>query len=348
MLKIVPSLVLGIGGFYLPFSPRWLASRFENQQALYCLSKLRQLCPDNCKVQNEWMEIRVEAAYQREITEAAHPLFKERSYINIIKLELALWLDCFKSRSWKRTHVSIGMMFFQQFVGINALAHNVPILVRTLGASNDVQLVMSGILVSVHLLGVLSCLWTIDTLGRKSLLVYGSSSMLVCFVIIAGLNSQFSYNWASHRDAGWICVGCSILCMFAFGASWSPVSWVLPSEIFPSTLRSRGSALSSCSYFLNDFLVGLITRNLFYKSEWGTFVFFAGMCLLSGFWVALVLPGETKGKALEEMYKLFWNNEELKREEEKKMKLRRTLASDYEPQPFIGPEGTPTHGFRFV
>lgn len=344
---VIPGLILGIGAICMPFSPRWLASRFENQQALYCLSKLRQLCPDNCKVQNEWMEIRVEVAYQREITEARHPLLQDESYINGIKLELQLWLDCFKSRYWYRTHVGIGMMFFQQFVGMKALAYNVPILLGTLGASIDIQIAMPGIFAAVHLLGALTCLWTIDTFGRKRVLVSGSSLMLVCLIIIAGLNSKFSDNWSSHPDAGWCCVGISILCILAFGAGWSPVSWALPSEVFPSTLRVKGGALSACSYWLYDFLSSLITRSLFSKSKWGTYAFFAGFCLLSAFWAAHFVP-ETTGRALEEMYKLFGDNEEHVREGQKKTDIRRTLASEYAPELFISPGGTPTNGFRIV
>jgi hypothetical protein len=161
-----------------------------------------------------------------------------------------LWLDCFRSRYWKRTHLSIGLMFFQQFVGIIALAYNVSILMGTLGAGYYVQVALPVILGSVHFLGALSCLWAIDMVGRKRLLVYGASVMLVCLVIIAGLNSQFSYDWASHQDAAWICVGFSILGTLAFRATWSPISWALPSEIFPSRLRAKGSALSACSYWL--------------------------------------------------------------------------------------------------
>jgi MFS family permease len=141
-------------------------------------------------------------------------------------------------------------MLFQQFIGINALASNISILVGTLGAGYYVQVALPEILGSVYFLGVLTCLWAIDTVGRKRLLVYGSSVMLVCLVIIAGLNSQYSYDWASHQDAAWICVWVSILGTLAFGATWSPISWALPSEIFPSHLRAKGSALSACSYWL--------------------------------------------------------------------------------------------------
>jgi MFS family permease len=133
------------------------------------------------------MEIRVEAAYQREISETQHPRLQHRSYISGIKHELALWLDCFRSRYWKRTHLSIGLMFFQQFAGINALAYNFPALMGTLGVGYYVQVALTVILGSVHFLGALSCLWTIDTVGRKRLLVYGSSVILICLVIIAGL-----------------------------------------------------------------------------------------------------------------------------------------------------------------
>jgi len=196
------------------------------------------------------MEIRVEAAYQREISETQQPRLQQRSHINGIKLELAMWLDCFRSRYWKRTHLGIGLMFFQQFAGVNALAYNFPALMGTLGAGFNVQVALPVILGSVHFLGALSCLWTIDTVGRKRLLVYGSSVMLVCLVIIAGLNGQFSYDWASHQDAAWICVGFSILGTLAFGATWSPISWALPAEIFPNRLRAKGSALSACSYWL--------------------------------------------------------------------------------------------------
>lgn len=345
VLLAIPGAVLGIGAISLPYSPRWLALRFENQQALFYLAKIRQLSADDCKVQNEWMEIRVETAYQREMSETQNPRLQERSQFNGSELELALWLDCFRSRYWKRTHLGIGLMFFRQFIGINALAYNISILMSTLRASYHVQVALPVILGSVHFLGALSCLWAIDTVGRKRLLVYGSSVMLVCLIIIAGLNSQFSYNWASHQDAAWICVGFLILGTLAFGATWSPISWALPAEIFPGRLRAKGSALSACSYWLNVFLAKLVTQALLNKSEWGTYAFFAGLCLLSGFWVAFFLP-ETKDRTLEEMDRLFQSRAELAMEEERKKDIRKTLAIGYNPEPFISPGGTPTNGFR--
>ncbi len=223
----------------VPPSPRWLASRFENQPALCYLAQLRQLSPDDCKVQNEWMEIRVEVVYLREIREAQHPTLQRRSRLNRFKLEIASWLDCFESRYWKRTQIGVLLMLFQQFVGVNAVIHYLPTLFKGLGLKQDMELAMSGVSYGIQLLGVISNLWTIDKVGRKRLLVYGSSLMLICLVVTAGLTSQFSSDWSSCRDAGWICVGFLFIYMLAFGASWGPIAWAVPSEVFPNFLRAK-------------------------------------------------------------------------------------------------------------
>jgi Sugar (and other) transporter len=97
----------------------------------------------------------------------------------------------------------------------------------------------------------------------------------------------------------------------------------------------------------NDFLCGLITQSLLSKSQWGTFAFCASFCLLSGLWVAYFVP-KTEDKALEDMDKLFVCNEELTRQEEKKKDIRKKLANGYAPEPFAGPVGTPTNGFRIL
>lgn len=255
LLQLIPGLVLGFSAFVLPFSPRWLASRFENKQALYFLAQLRHLSPENCKVQNEWMEMRVDIAYLRELNdqnEAENSLFQTGSCLSRLKIVglLVSWFDCFKSRYWRRTHIAVGIMFFQQFVGINVLLYSTHTVFKEIRLNNDMQLAMTGILGAVQLVGVSSCLWTIDKIGRKRLLVYGSCLMLICGFIFAGLICQFSSVWSSHRDAAWICIGFLFLYTLAFGATWGSVAWTVPSEIFPTPLRAKGIALSACSYWL--------------------------------------------------------------------------------------------------
>jgi hypothetical protein len=92
--------------------------------------------------------------------------------------------------------------------------------------------------------------------------------------------------------------------MISFGATWGPVPWAMPSEIFPSSLRAKGVALSTCSNWFNNFIIGLITPPLVQNTGFGAYVFFAVFCLLSFAWTYFFVP-ETNGRTLEQMDMVF-------------------------------------------
>lgn len=92
----------------------------------------------------------------------------------------------------------------------------------------------------------------------------------------------------------------------------------MPSEIFPSSLRAKGVALSTCSNWLNNFIIGLITPPLVQGTGFGTYVFFAVFCLLSLLWTYFFVP-ETAGRSLEQMDAVFGDA----RGEVEKLKRRR-------------------------
>ncbi|KAK5113503.1 hypothetical protein LTR62_003372 [Meristemomyces frigidus] len=303
-LQILPALVLGIGILFLPFSPRWLASKGRDQEALQSLAKLRQLPSSDQRVQMEWHDIRAEAALHQEISAETHPHLQDGSTSSNLRLELASWADLFKSGCWRRTHVGVGIMFFQQFVGINALIYYSPTLFATMGLNHSMQLIMSGVLNITQLLGVTTSVWTMDRFGRRPLLLLGSMVMFLSHVVIAGLVGGYGADWSAHRTEGWTSAAFLFIYMAAFGASWGPVPWAMPAEIFPSSLRAKGVALSTCSNWLNNFIIGLVTPPLVETTGYGAYVFFAIFCLLSLVWTFIFVP-ETKGRSLEEMDRVF-------------------------------------------
>ncbi|EME77963.1 uncharacterized protein MYCFIDRAFT_144953 [Pseudocercospora fijiensis CIRAD86] len=304
LLQLIPGFVLGIGILFLPFSPRWLASKGRDEEALLNLAKLRQLPPTDRRVQLEWFDIRAEVALHKEISTERHPKLQDGSKTSRFKLEIASWLDCFKRGCYRRTHVGVGIMFFQQFVGINALIYYSPTLFETMGLDYNMRLIMSGVLNCLQLVGVTSSLWTMDRFGRRPLLMAGSAAMFVAHLIISILVGKFSGNWPAHRAEGWASVAMLFFYMIAFGASWGPVPWAMPAEIFPSSLRAKGVALSTCSNWFNNFIIGLITPPLVQNTGYGAYVFFAVFCLLSGVWTFFFVP-ETNGKSLEDMDRVF-------------------------------------------
>ncbi len=89
------------------------------------------------------------------------------------------------------------------------------------------QLIMSGVLNILQLVGVSSSIWTMDFFGRRPILLVGSVCMTIAHVIIAILVGKFSKSWPSHRAEGWTAVAFLFFYMIAFGASWGPVPWAM-------------------------------------------------------------------------------------------------------------------------
>lgn len=304
LLQIFPALFLGIGIFFLPFSPRWLASKGRDEECLQSLSKLRQLPTSDPRLRVEWVQIRAEVAFHKEVQATRHPQLQDGTRGSNIKLELAAWRDCFRSGCWRRTMVGVGLMFFQQFVGINGLIYYGPTLFESLGLSYDLQLSMSGVMNVMQLVGVTGSIFFMDHIGRRPLLMWGSAAMCISHVVVAVLVGLYSSDWPANQDKAWAGVSFIFIYMVSFGLSWGPVPWAMPSEVFPSSLRAKGVALSTCSNWINNFIIGLITPPLIQNTGFGTYVFFGVFCLLSGIWTYLFVP-ETAHRSLEEMDAVF-------------------------------------------
>ncbi|KAF2738009.1 MFS sugar transporter-like protein [Polyplosphaeria fusca] len=304
LLQIIPGLVLGGGILFLPYSPRWLASKGRDQEGIENLAKLRRLPTTDSRVFQEMCEIRAEVAFQEEISLERHPNLQDGSRASRIKLELSSWADCFRRGCWRRTLVGTGIMFFQQFVGINALIYYSPSLFGTLGQDYEMRLLLSGIINVTQLVGVVTSLWTMDRFGRRPLLLIGAALMFISHLIIAVLVGKFSHAWQDYATEGWVAVAFLFFYMLSFGASWGPVPWAMPSEIFPSSLRAKGVALSTCSNWFNNFIIGLITPPLVQNTGYGAYAFFAVFCLLAFVFTWFLVP-ETNGRSLEQMDAVF-------------------------------------------
>ncbi|KAL3296071.1 MFS monosaccharide transporter [Colletotrichum asianum] len=305
LIQIIPGVLLGIGAIFLPYSPRWLASKDRHEESLATLARLRGLTQEDPRVRREWIDIVAEARFQAMVLKERHPrLAASPAVSDKIKLEIVSWTDCFKTGCWRRTHVGVGIQAWQQWVGINALIYYSPTLFATMGLNYNMQLLMSGALNCVQLMGVLSSLWTLDRFGRRNILLLGSVCMCLSHVVIAILVGKFSHDWPSYVTEGWVSVAFLFAFMLSFGFSWGPIPWALPSEVFPSSLRAKGVAIWTCGSWLWNFIIGLITPPLIKGTGFGTYVFFATFCLGSLIWTYFCVP-ETNGRTLEEMDEVF-------------------------------------------
>lgn len=163
---------------------------------------------------------------------------------------------------------------------------------------------MSGVFNIIQFVASIACFFIIEKVGRRPLAIGGGFLTCVTYAIIAILSGLFSKDWQSHSSAGWACVAMAFLFVWTYGISYSPLGWALPAEVFPTSFRSKGVALSTCIIWISDFVVGISIPSMMDNIGYGTYIFFAAMGFLSGLWAFFLVP-ETSGKTLEELDEVF-------------------------------------------
>ncbi|KAF9235259.1 general substrate transporter [Melanogaster broomeanus] len=297
-LQFLPGISLCLGCFLLPPSPRFLVLRGRLDDAMRSLAKLRLRTLEEAAhdplIQLELLEMQVDTALVRRGTGRGT---KDHGGDG--------WSKLFHPKYRDRTLIGVMMMFFQQWSGINALLYYGPTLLRNIGLNGDkVTLLVSGGVGIVQAIAVIPAILYLDKWGRKPLLKGGSAIMALSHFLIAMLIRQFEDDWSSHPAAAWLAVTCVYTFTAAYGVSYGPIGWVLPSEVFPLSMRSKGVSLSTASNWINNFFIGFITPPMMENSPAATFIIFACACFAGYLWSSRVVP-ETANVSLEEIDAMF-------------------------------------------
>lgn len=147
----------------------------------------------------------------------------------------------------------------------------------------------------------------IDALGRRSLMVSQSAGLTLCFLLLAlfGGLAQNSSSLGIPNLA--VAVPGTVALFIAtanFGIGWLATVWLIPTEIFPTTARAQGTAVSVVVWGLANFAVTLLTPILFNNLDYWIFLVFAGTNLLAGASTYLYSP-ETGGRSFDENQEFF-------------------------------------------
>ncbi|EZA54874.1 Facilitated trehalose transporter Tret1-2-like protein [Ooceraea biroi] len=228
--------------------------------------------------------------------------FKEQAEKSkLVKLNISIFLN---KPVLKTMAVAYGLMFAQQFSGINAMIfYGVTILESTgVGMESLVELVIFGV---VQVVACVASALLIDKLGRKVLMVLSEAFMCVCLTALAGFFVLKTYMPEQADKMHWLPLTsiCVYILAFCFGAG--PIPWAYMGEIFPT--RLKGAASSSAAFF-NWMLAFTVTIS--FPSAVDAFgnaavlFFFALICFLSVFFVIFFMV-ETKGKTFAEIQQEF-------------------------------------------
>jgi sugar porter (SP) family MFS transporter len=278
-LGVLPALLLTIGIYTQPESPRWLVGNKEGGEsdARKVLVKLRGS----------------EEAADAELAEIRESIAKETQKAERLSLRQLATGNL-------RPIFIVGLLlvFFQNFCGINTIIYYAPTLLVNVGFGAAGAILANVGIGLVNMLMTLPGMYLIDRAGRRPLLLYGALGMCAAMILLAAVN-------LSGLAKGPLLLVLTLvgitLYIASFSISWGPVQWVALPELFP--LRVRASAVGTCVTFnwLFNMVVALMFPALLDLFGAGyNFLFFVVMTLLAFLFVKNLLP-ETKGRSLEEI-----------------------------------------------
>ncbi|KKE99502.1 MFS transporter [Mycolicibacterium obuense] len=276
----VPAVLYGALAFTIPESPRYLVATHKIPEARRVLTRL--LGQKNLEITIS----RIQETLEREDKPSWRDMKKPTGGIYGI-----VW-------------VGLGLSIFQQFVGINVIFYYSNVLWQAVGFSADDSAIFTVITSVINVLTTLIAIALIDKIGRKPLLLIGSTGMAVTLVTMAVIFGQATLNADGTPSlpgaSGTIALIAANLFVVAFGMSWGPVVWVLLGEMFPNRIRAAALGLAAAGQWAANWLITVTFPGL--REHLGLAYGFYGLCaVLSGLFVWRWVM-ETKGVSLEDMH----------------------------------------------
>ena len=272
---LIPAVALFIGSIVLPESPRYLIRVGKTKESHQVLTQLRpnyttkQINAELSDIQKA--DSKVHKGGVKELFTIARPALI----------------------------AAVGIMLFQQLVGINAVIYYLPqVFMKGFNFSASSAIWISVGIGVVNFLATIVATIIMDKFPRKKLLVWGAIVMGVSLGILCIINYTMSIEAAAVYTM--ILIGIYIC---AFALSWGPIAWVLIGEIFPLSVRGIGASFGSAANWLGNFVVTqffLIILALFHNNVGGPFGIFAIFSFIAIPFVLKFIP-ETRGKSLEQI-----------------------------------------------
>lgn len=280
-IQVVLALILFIGGFFIVESPRWLLDVDDDQRGFHVLCLLYDDHDLSDKAIKEFFLIK-NSILQERIQTPKH----ERTWRHMFRhYRLRIFIAC-------------SALAFAQFNGINIISYYAPLVFEQAGFNNSKALLMTGVNATVYLLSTIPPWFLADRWGRKPILISGGISMGTCLALIA------LCMWLDVLATPLLVALLVVIYNASFGYSWGPIGFLIPPEVYPLAVRSKGVSLSTATNWFANYVVGQLTPILQELIGWVMYLFPATSCVLSVATVMYFYP-ETKGVELEDIDRLF-------------------------------------------
>ena len=284
-VQFIFAIILVVGLFVLPETPRYLIKRGRKDQAAKSLSRLRRLDVDHPALVKELNEIRANHEYEMSIGTTSY-------------------LDLFRPPLRKRLFTGLALQALQQLSGVNFIFYYGTTFFQNSGIQNP--FIVSVITDVVNVCSNIPGLWLVEKWGRRPLLLFGAIGMAVTQLINASVGTALPDQDSANKAL--IAFVCTYI--FFFSCSWGLCAWVVTGEIFPLKARARGLSMTTASNWLFNWAIAFATP---YLANGGpgnaglhakVIFIWAGFCIVCIFFVWFCIY-ETKGLTLEQVDELY-------------------------------------------
>lgn len=278
-METLPAIMFFIIIFFIPESPRWLILKGKEEKATNILERIYTSSE--------------EALFQ--LTETKSVLSSESK---------SEWKLLLQPGIRKAVIIGVCIAMLGQFMGVNAVLYYGPSIFENAGLSGGDSLFYQVLVGLVNTLTTVLALVIIDKVGRKKLVYYGVSGMVISLILIA---TYFIYGESWGISSIFLLIF-FLFYVFCCAVSICAVVFVLLSEMYPTRVRGLAMSIAGFALWIGTYLIGQLTpwmlQNL---TPAGTFILFAIMCVPYMLIVWKLVP-ETTGKSLEEIERYWMKN----------------------------------------
>lgn len=278
-METLPAIMFFIIIFFIPESPRWLILKGKEEKATNILERIYTSSK--------------EALFQ--LTETKSVLSSESK---------SEWKLLLQPGIRKAVIIGVCIAMLGQFMGVNAVLYYGPSIFENAGLSGGDSLFYQVLVGLVNTLTTVLALVIIDKVGRKKLVYYGVSGMVISLILIA---TYFIYGESWGISSIFLLIF-FLFYVFCCAVSICAVVFVLLSEMYPTRVRGLAMSIAGFALWIGTYLIGQLTpwmlQNL---TPAGTFILFAIMCVPYMLIVWKLVP-ETTGKSLEEIERYWMKN----------------------------------------
>ncbi len=281
LVELFPAVLYGIMALKLPESPRYLVTLGKDKEAADVLTKY----VGESKPLEKVKEIRSSLGNLDDVVSVKNVLSSKTLFLPVV---------------W----VGIVIAFISQFTGINIILYYASSLWSAVGFSQSLSFAVPIGTTTIGVIMTVVCMFTIDRVGRRKLLLTGSVGMAI-FLWITGfifLNAEQTENGLLlAQNLAWMALISAHLFYIFFCFTWGPAVWVVLGELFPNRIRTTGLGIATCANWIGNIIVTWTFPPMLESFGLApTYMFYGVCCAMSFFVVKKFLP-ETANRELEDM-----------------------------------------------